>query len=59
MDEVRKAFEMARVLSQSLDKLADCGLFGVDTQLMLERMSWEVYRKSNDFKEICEYGWHF
>lgn len=54
MDELRTAFEVARKLSESLDKLADNGNFSVDAQLLLERMSWEIYRKSNDLKEIYE-----
>ena len=56
MDELRIASEAARKLSDCLEKMEDNNKFSVDTQLLLERMSWEIYRKSNDLKEIFDLG---
>lgn len=56
MTNVQDLVDMANKLSMTLEKAAnDEKKFCSDIQLVLERMSWEIYRHANDLKEIQVY----
>lgn len=48
--------EKAHDLSLELEKQANIELnFCIDISILLEKLSWEVYRLTNELREIKEY----
>ena len=53
---MNEIIEMADCLTNLLEKQANIELnFCVDVSIMLERLSWDVYRLTNELREINEY----
>jgi hypothetical protein len=56
MTALDELMETANRLSKRLEQAAnEEKKFSVEVQLMLERMSWEVYRNANELNEIKQY----
>lgn len=56
MNSLNELIECAQKLSNNLEIASQNELkFCVDICLVLEKMSWETYRLSNDLKEIKRY----
>lgn len=56
MTALDELIDTANRLSQRLEQAAnDEKRFSTDIQLILERMSWEIYRNANELNEIKNY----
>ena len=56
MTNLQELIDTANILSKNLERASnDDRRFCVDIQLILEKMSWELYRTANDLQEIRNY----
>jgi hypothetical protein len=56
MTNLQELIDTANILSKNLEIASnDDRRFCVDIQLILEKMSWELYRTANDLQEIRNY----